>query len=157
MGLHRNVEKKFFSAEETNFIGKNFSWIFFERHFYQWEYREPMVKKKKIYFGKNTFFTEICFPKKIDWFGVIHQWVYTRMMIKIKWITSEKKFLSRCFFFKKEFWITILSVGVQSANVNETVFRVVFLVIEIYFRENRTLNGLVKLIKRVTQDCCKKV
>ena len=61
-------------------------------------------------------------------------------------------------FFEKELWITLLSLGVQSANTKkrETDFRVIFLVIEEYFQENRVLNGSVKFIKEVFQEKCKK-
>ena len=57
-------------------------------------------------------------------------------------------------FFEKEFWITLLSLGVQSANTKkrETDFRVIFLVIEVYFQENGFLSGLVKFIKEVFQE-----
>ena len=64
---------------------------------------------------------------------------------------NQKK--NKCFF-EKEFWKTLLSLGVQSANTKKrkTVFRVIFLVIEKFFQENRILNGSVKIVKEVFQE-----
>ena len=55
------------------------------------------------------------------------------------------------------FWITLFAVGVQSANVKErkTAFRVDFFGYKNYFPEKRILNGVVEIIKGVTQECCK--
>ena len=115
------------------------------------EVQRSCDRKEKIYFGVNIFSLIFVFLKKFDWFGMIHQWVYTRMMIK-------KNNLQNRFFFEKEFWITLLSLVVQSANTKkrETVFRVLFLVLKKYFQENCNLNGSVKIIKEVLQEQCKK-
>ena len=85
---------------------------------------------------------------------MIRQWVYTRMMIK----KIRKKLQNWCFF-KKRFRITLLWVGVQSANAKKkkNSFPCIFLIfIENNIREKRILKGLVKLIEWVTQECCKK-
>ena len=86
---------------------------------------------------------------------MFRQLVYTRMMIK----KIRKKIQSWCFF-EKEFRITLLWVGVQSANAKKkkNSFPCFFLlVIENNIHEKRILKGLVKLIEWVTQECCKKV
>ena len=61
-------------------------------------------------------------------------------------------------FFQKRIWVTLLSAGVQSANVKKrkTVFRIIVLVIETYFHEKRFLIGLVNIIKGVAQESIKK-
>ena len=46
--------------------------------------------KEKIRFGENFFFHWFVSFKRIEWFGKIRQWVYTRMMIKI--IKVRKKY-----------------------------------------------------------------
>ena len=107
-------------------------------------------RKEKNYFGENIFPLKVVFFKKFDWFDMIHQWVYTRMMIKFK--KTLKKTWNKCFF-EKEFWKTFLSVGVQNANAwKKNSFQSIFLVIEKYFQENRILNDSVKSIKGVTQE-----
>ena len=69
-----------------SFFVKNF----FEQQSYQWGYRGQMIQKKK-YVLEKTFFFHCFVPfKKIEWFGKIRQWVYTRMMIKI--IKVRKKY-----------------------------------------------------------------
>ena len=83
-------------------------------------------RKEKIFFQKACFHWNLFSLKSFNWFGMIHQWVYTRMMIKIE-KNSEEKTYTECFF-ENEFWITLLSGGVQNANIKEirTVFQVNF-------------------------------
>ena len=96
---------------------------FFERHIYQWEYRELMIEKKKYFFRKHVF-TEICFLKK---FWLV--WYDSSMGVHTHDDKNRKKLWRKnvhWVFFRKRFWITFLSGGVQNAINKEikTVFQV---------------------------------
>ena len=63
-----------------NFFMNNFS----EHHSYQWGDKGPMIEKKN-YILEKIFLPWCLFSsKKVDCFGMIHQWGYTEMMSKTK-------------------------------------------------------------------------
>ena len=117
-GFTRMLEKSFHFIK-IRFNENKFSWIVFERHFYQWEYREMQIEKKKYFSEKARFHWNLFSLKNFDWFGMVHQWVFTRMMIKLKknlwrknlhWVFFQKRVLSNinisgsteCHFLKKK-------------------------------------------------------
>ena len=119
MGLHRNV-KKTFHSKKMYFNEKHFSWIFLNDIFISGSTEDRWQKRRKI-FRRNNFFHWNLLPlERFDWLGMIHQWVYTRMVIKK---FSEKKFPVSVFiensFFKKLFRLTLFSMGVWSTKIRE--------------------------------------
>ena len=54
----------------------------FERQSYKWGYRKPMIQRKIYNLEKKFSSLKLVFAKKIDWFCMIHQWVYIRIEIK---------------------------------------------------------------------------
>ena len=85
-------------------------------------YGRPMLERKE--FISENFFHRKAFHIKIsDWFSMIYQRGYTRMMMEIK-ITFRFFFFSRRCLFKKMFWLILLLVGLQS---NKVIWRKTFL------------------------------
>ena len=89
-----------------------------------WVQKTDDRKKYILFWRKHVFHWRWFSLKKFNWFSIIHQRVYTRMMIKIKNV-FYKIFLGKCFF-KKLFRITLLSAGVQCTKLRwrKTIFRV---------------------------------
>ena len=114
-----------FKFQEMYFLWKVFSWKTFLSNKVISEGTEDRWYKGKLIFWRKHFFHWFFSFKIFEWFDMIHQWVYTRMMIKKK---KNQKKLHKRYFFKEEIRILLLSVGVQSANSKKrkTFFRVVF-------------------------------
>ena len=144
--------KKMMRVIETYVSKKEFmEWFFDEKVFLKdlvvsGSTEDRTLKRKIILWRKHIFHWNLFSLRNLDWFGMIHQWEYTRIMINLR-KNSEEKTCFKCLF-KNEFAITMLSVGVQSANIKKrkTAFRVLFLVIENFFHEKRILIGSVKFI-----------
>ena len=108
-GVSQECWKSLFNSYKLVFM-KIFFMISLNDIFISGGYRELMIEKKKYFVEKACFHWKLLPLKKFDWFGMIHQWVYTRMMINLE-KNSEEKTYSKIFS-KNEFSITLLSVGV---------------------------------------------
>ena len=114
-----------FIARKTSYA-KLLSWKIFLKDIVVSGSKEDRPKKRKNYtLEKTFFFTEICFPwnfliRLVSFSnGCTHEYDINKK--------SSEKNSNKCSV-KKEFWITFLSVRVQSANAwkRKTVFRLNF-------------------------------
>ena len=66
-------------------------------------------RKKKYFLEKACFHCNLFSLKFFDWFAMFHQWVYIRMVIKIKKNSEEKTYTE--YFFQKRAVINIVISG----------------------------------------------
>ena len=112
--------KRVMRVIETFISEKKFMESFFDEEkcledvFCECEYRGPTIEKKNYTLEKTFFSLNFIFLKQF-WFV----WYHSSMGVLTNDDINKKKFLeiklSTCSF-NKEFWITLLSVRVQSAN-----------------------------------------
>ena len=112
--------------------------------------------KEKLYFGENFFFHWLfVFLKKFRL-----AWCDSPMGVHTKDNKNKKKIqkTNRCFS-KKRVLNNIVINGItecQYSKKKNSLMRF-FFGYKNYFHEKRILNGLVKIIKGVSQECCKKL
>ena len=81
--------------------------------------------RKEMFYFYSFFHRKSFFKKNFDWFVMNYHWEYTRMMMEVKKDFLKWFFWMMCFF-KRMFWITSLSMGVQSTKIEtcKIIFRV---------------------------------
>ena len=84
--------KKVVYLRRISLYEKHFSWFFFWTTLLSVRVHRTDDRKEKLEFGENINSLNWVFPEKLDWFGMIHQWGYTRMKTKLKNMCQKEKF-----------------------------------------------------------------